>query len=153
MAKGDPKGGRPYAIEADEATLKIIKGLGQIQATTKECAAVLGVTEMTYIQFKKRHAPLIDDTYAAGSGEGLASLRRRQFQMSEKSATMAIWLGKQYLGQSDKQEIASTVEVIDRMTEDQIIERIRSLDAAIQPLLAAEGKGRIDGGIGSPTAH
>lgn len=147
------KGGRPPALVPDEKTLKTVQGLGQIQATTKECAAVLGVTEMTYIQFKKRHAPLIDDTYAEGSGKGLASLRRRQFQMSEKSATMAIWLGKQYLGQSDKQEIASTVEVIDRMTEDQIIERIRYLDAAIQPLLAVEGKGGTDAGTGSPTTH
>lgn len=147
------KGGRPPALNPDEQTLKTIKGLGQIQATTKECAAVLGVTEMTYIQFKKRHAPLIDDTYATGSGEGLASLRRRQFQMSEKSATMAIWLGKQYLGQSDKQEVAQTVEVIDRMTEDQIIERIRSLDSAIAALLAVEGKSGIDGGAGLPTAH
>ena len=147
------KGGRPPALVPDEDTLKIVKGLGQIQATSKECAAVLGVTEMTWIAFKKRHAPLIDETLDEGRGEGLASLRRRQFRMSEKSATMAIWLGKQYLGQSDKQEIASTVEVIDRMTEDQIIERIRSLDDAIRPLLASEGKDGADKGAGFPTTH
>lgn len=102
------KGGRPAKLAPDEPTLKIIKGLGQIQATSKECAAVLGVTEPTWIKFKRDH-PQVEEALINGQGEGLASLRRRQFQMSEKSATMAIWLGKQYLGQSDKQDITAAV--------------------------------------------
>ena len=28
-------------------------------------------------------------------------MRRSQFRLAEKNATMAIWLGKQYLGQKD----------------------------------------------------
>jgi len=36
---------------------------------------------------------------------GLISLRRNQFKLSEKNAAMAIFLGKNYLGQADKQEI------------------------------------------------
>ena len=32
-------------------------------------------------------------------------LRRNQFELSKKSAAMAIWLGKQYLGQKEQQEI------------------------------------------------
>ncbi len=38
------------------------------------------------------------------SSEGKISLRRRQWKLSEKNVAMAIFLGKQYLGQSDKQE-------------------------------------------------
>lgn len=34
-------------------------------------------------------------------GRGKIALRRAQFRLAEKNATMAIWLGKQYLGQSD----------------------------------------------------
>lgn len=34
-------------------------------------------------------------------GKGLLSLRRSQFQLSERNVIMAIWLGKQYLGQKD----------------------------------------------------
>lgn len=34
-------------------------------------------------------------------------LRKNQFKLSEKSAPMAIWLGKQYLGQTDRQVIES----------------------------------------------
>ena len=40
---------------------------------------------------------------------GKVSLRCAQFQLAEKSATMAIFLGKQYLGQTDVQEIKATV--------------------------------------------
>jgi len=104
-------GGRPLKLKADEATLKIVKGLGNIQATGKECAAVLGVTEPTWLKFKKDH-PSVEDAFRDGIGNGLASLRRRQFEAAQAgNATMLIWLGKQYLGQVDKQEIAQTVEV------------------------------------------
>lgn len=46
------------------------------------------------------------DAYKKYSVGGKISLRRAQFRMAETNATMAIWLGKQYLGQSDKQEVA-----------------------------------------------
>jgi hypothetical protein len=35
------------------------------------------------------------------------SLRRWQMKMAQTNATMAIWLGKQYLGQSDRQEVTN----------------------------------------------
>ncbi|MEC5289401.1 MULTISPECIES: hypothetical protein [unclassified Aurantimonas] len=105
------KGGRPPKLTADEKTLAIVKGLGNIQATSKECAAVLGVTEPTWIKFKKDNAS-VEDALRDGQGEGLASLRRRQFKAAnDGNPTMLIWLGKQYLGQADKQEIAQTVDV------------------------------------------
>ena len=44
------------------------------------------------------------DVYAQKRQGGKISLRRRQFQMAEKHPVMAIWLGKQYLEQSDKHE-------------------------------------------------
>lgn len=36
---------------------------------------------------------------------GMISLRKAQFKLAEKSAAMAIWMGKQYLGQTDKLEM------------------------------------------------
>ena len=38
------------------------------------------------------------------NGNGKIALRRFQLQQAEKNPTMAIWLGKQYLGQTDKIE-------------------------------------------------
>lgn len=103
--------GRPPALEPDEKTLKIVQGLGNIQATSKECAAVLGVSEPTWIAFKKKYAPLIDETYQTGRGQGLVSLRRKQFKLAEKNAAMAIFLGKNYLDQTDKQELSAAVSL------------------------------------------
>lgn len=39
------------------------------------------------------------------------------------------------------------------MTDEQLVERIRSLDATIRPFLDAQGEGRASGGAGSKTAH
>lgn len=45
-------------------------------------------------------------------------LRRNQFELSKKSAIMAIFLGKNYLGQTDKQEqIITTVEDLTPLAE------------------------------------
>lgn len=41
----------------------------------------------------------------------------------------------------------------DDLTDEQLIERIRSLDAAIRPFLDAEGAGGTGDGAGSTTAH
>lgn len=109
MTEEKNKGGRPRSLEADTATLKIIQGLGQIQATSKECAAVLGVSEPTWIAFKKSN-PEVEGALHMGQGEGLASLRRRQFKAAnDGNPSMMIWLGKQYLGQTDKQDITAAV--------------------------------------------
>ena len=41
------------------------------------------------------------DTYKKKSATGKMSLRRMQWKLAEKSYAMAIFLGKQYLGQKD----------------------------------------------------
>ena len=42
--------------------------------------------------------------YKKGLDKGKMSLRRKQYTMSDTNVTMAIWLGKHYLGQTDKVE-------------------------------------------------
>ena len=96
--------GRPVALEPDAKTRKIVKGLGEIQATVKECAAVLGVGEATYLRFLERN-PDINELFTNAQERGKSSLRRYQFKLAAKGhPTMLIWLGKQYLGQTDKTE-------------------------------------------------
>lgn len=48
-------------------------------------------------------------------GVGKISLRRSQWRLAEKNANMAIFLGKQYLGQKDEpeQQADSGVQIID----------------------------------------
>jgi hypothetical protein len=103
------KGGRPPKLLPDAATLKQVEGLGAIQATTKECAAFLDVSERTFISFLARH-PEARDALESGKGKGRVSLRRTQFRLAETNAAMAIFLGKNLLGQADKQELEHSGE-------------------------------------------
>ena len=43
--------------------------------------------------------------FKKGKENGKMSLRRTQFKLAEKNPTMAIFLGKQYLGQRDNIEV------------------------------------------------
>ena len=55
------------------------------------------------------------EVFAKKRGRGKIALRRAQFELAKKSAAMAIFLGKNYLGQTDRQEIvaASTGQLED----------------------------------------
>jgi len=45
------------------------------------------------------------------------------------------------------------INQMDDLTDDQLIQRIRSLDSAIRPFLDAQGASDVVGGTGSETAH
>jgi hypothetical protein len=111
--KSDPtpkRNGRPPALQCDARTLKTVEGLGRIQATTRECAAVLAVSHQTFITFMNGH-PEIGEALEKGKEEGRTSLRRTQFKLAQKNAAMAIFLGKNYLDQTDRQDINQSVTI------------------------------------------
>ena len=95
------KGGRPYALKPDKQTLKIIRGLGKIQATARECATVLGVSDPTFIIFKKTHREA-REAYEEGLVVGQASLRRRRLKMAKKSTVSEVYPIANLFGQADK---------------------------------------------------
>lgn len=98
-------GGRPK-IEIDEEQFK---GLCSIQCTLNEIAGWFKCSEDTIERWCKRELKMsFADAYKKYSVGGKISLRRYQMRMAEHNATMAIWLGKQYLGQRDQQEITLT---------------------------------------------
>ena len=100
IAKHVNRGGRPRK-EIDQNTFE---GLCEIQCTLEEIAGVLRVSEDTVERWCQRTYELrFTDTYKKFSAHGKTSLRRHQFEVAAKgNATMLIWLGKQYLGQSDR---------------------------------------------------
>lgn len=54
---------------------------------------------------KEVHGITFSEYFAQKRSSGKISLRRKQYETAlAGNATMLIWLGKQYLGQSDKQE-------------------------------------------------
>lgn len=91
--------GRPRA-EIDKKQFENLCGL---QCTLEEICGWFGVTDKTLDSWCKRtyHASF-SEVFKQKRGLGKISLRRSQWRLAEKSATMAIWLGKQYLGQRDQ---------------------------------------------------
>lgn len=86
---------------------KMFEELCSIQCTRDEICAVLDVTDKTLNTWVKEtygKESTFSAIYQQKRDGGKTSLRRKQWLMSEKNVAMAIWLGKQYLGQSDKQE-------------------------------------------------
>lgn len=83
----------------------------RVQCTAEEISAIFGMCEDTLgRRIAERGIPGISnfsDLYKRHGGEGRASLRRMQWKAAQAgNATMLIWLGKQMLGQRDKQEIS-----------------------------------------------
>ena len=98
------KGGRP----TKELDRKLFENLCAIQCTRDEICSCLEVTDKTLDRWCKRtYGESFSAVYAQKRERGKMSLRRSQFKLAEKNATMAIWLGKQYLGQAE----TSTVDV------------------------------------------
>ena len=94
-------GGRPQK-EIDQ---KVFENLCGIQCTMKEILAVLDVSDKTLTDWCRRtYGKRFSEVFKLKRQKGLISLRRTQFHLAEKSAAMAIFLGKNYLGQSDKDE-------------------------------------------------
>lgn len=65
---------------------------------------------------KNGHGMGFSEAFAIKRQKGKVSLRRTQFQLAEKNTGMAIWLGKQYLGQkepdsNDKPEQGVTIVI------------------------------------------
>lgn len=106
--------------EIDE---KMFKSLCQYQCTLKEIAGIFGVSEDTIERFCKRmYKKSFIDCFNDFRQAGLISLRRTQFKLAEKSPAMAIFLGKQYLGQKDYIEDTQIekIEVVDNVPKRDI---------------------------------
>ena len=110
-------GGRPRVA----INWAILDGLLRIQCTRREVASVLGCSEDTITRAVKRAHRMTYEEYAAShAAAGHVSIRRKQMELAMAGdRTMLIWLGKQYLGQAEKQETGihdRTVEQLARFT-------------------------------------
>lgn len=90
-----------------EIDSKIFENLCKLQCTREEICSFLDVTDKTLETWCKRtYGECFSLVFAKKREGGKISLRRAQFRLAEKNAAMAIFLGKQYLGQSDNPEPA-----------------------------------------------
>ena len=109
---GRQKKGRPTA----EFNRRTFEELCKILCTKQEIANVMGISQQTvWRRCQEIYGGTFEEVYARFADFGLVSLRRSQFALAKKSASMAIFLGKQYLGQSEQgYTSAELAKAIDR---------------------------------------
>lgn len=97
-------------LEEDFAySLHVIRHLAGIRCTQEEIATALDVSDTTLERFLKKHEQA-REAYRAGVRTNTASLRRRQYEVAMAgNVQMLIFLGKNYLAQSDKYDVAANV--------------------------------------------
>ena len=121
--------GRP-PIQIDTGQFE---SLCNMQCTLDEIAGFFKCSPDTIENWcKKNYEETFSAVYKKYSAGGKISLRRYQFRLAEKNASMAIWLGKQYLGQSDKMEIEhsaddKSIEVKMVAPSEEDVERLKKI--------------------------
>lgn len=104
-----PAGRRPKEIDQ-----KIFENLCHLQCTETEICSWFDVTDKTLAGWCKRtYGKKFSEVFAEKREGGKISLRRAQWRLAEKSATMAIFLGTNYLGQTNsyKQDVDGKIDI------------------------------------------
>ena len=118
MAKGQ--------IKQKQATInqKQFEGMCTIQCTKEEICNIFDVSDKTLTRWcEETYGLNFDGAYKKYSTGGKMSLRRTQFRLAEKNPTMALWLGKQYLGQKDVVENQN----IDMSKVDKLLDSLENM--------------------------
>ena len=91
----------------------------------------MGVTDDTLNKWcKKEYGTTFSEVFKQKRELGKMSLRRKQWKLADKSAPMAIFLGKQYLGQRD------AIEIEDKDSLDRLDEILKSVkETAIKVII------------------
>lgn len=110
MAKRGPKGPSKPMSDID---LDRVVAMMRIHCTKDEISSVLGMSTRTLDRrLKEMGQENFDTLYKKNRAHGNASLRRMQWKQADGGNTaMQIWLGKQYLGQQDKQQLEHQGEI------------------------------------------
>lgn len=109
MSTGRPK---------KEIDLTQFEKLCALQCTREEICGWFDVTDKTLDRWcKEQYGDTFSVVFSKKREAGKISLRRAQWRLAEKSPAMAIFLGKQYLGQRDN-------VIIDNPNQNSAIEEI-----------------------------
>lgn len=109
---------------------KQFENLCALQCTEEEICGWFDICSDTLNSWCKRtYKQGFSETFKQKRGKGKISLRRHQWRLAESSASMAIWLGKQYLGQRDQIDAAIAVE---DAKDDALSASLRELAAELE---------------------
>lgn len=95
-----------------------------LHCTLSECCAFFDCDDKTLNKWcREQYGSTYSEVFRIKSGLGKISLRRAQFRLAERNAAMAIFLGKNLLGQSDTPNTLAD----DTIEDDSISKALREL--------------------------
>ena len=121
LLKKIPGKGKKPMLALTEDGEKYIEKMFGMNCSTEEVAADLGISSKVLLNSANRDR--VERARIRGHERFLTEIRQQQRNILKRGdSRMAIWLGKQYLGQSDKVEASVTVEekTADTITWDDI---------------------------------
>jgi len=121
-------------IEIDKDSFEKLCGL---QCTKAEICGFFDITDKTLDAWCTRtYKKGFSDIFEQKRGAGKISLRRAQFRLAEHNAAMAIFLGKNYLGQTDNPQTVTEPEAA--TSDDALTAALREEAAKMEAEDAAE---------------
>jgi hypothetical protein len=93
----------PPVLRHDDVALAKLAELGAIQCTVAEAAQIFGVPDSRMTNFFARNGRA-RTAFEQGRALVIEQPRITQFKLAQTSPTMAVFLGKHYLGQADRRE-------------------------------------------------
>lgn len=94
------------------------------QCTEEEIADFFNMSiETINTRCKEHYGETFLETYKKYSATGKMSLRRYQFNLAKTNAAMAIWLGKQLLGQKEPEQ---NLNIKNTTLDDDTLERMKA---------------------------
>lgn len=121
------KMGRPHK----ELDPQLFENLCSIFCTQAEICEIMSVDDMTLRGWVERHyGETFSDVYKKHMGKGKMSLRRAQLKMAQTNASMAIWLGKQFLNQLDRveEQITGSVTINNSVPDSDTDEPLKPIE-------------------------
>jgi hypothetical protein len=120
MAKSKtPRRGAEALVRGPTVKARLYE-LGAIQCDLAEVAADFGASETDVANFFATSPPA-RKSYEQGVADARRQLRAAQFKLAEKSPTMAIFLGRQYLGQAERRELDASARAAETAADAEFV--------------------------------
>ncbi|MFP6891907.1 MAG: hypothetical protein VCF07_19515 [Nitrospinota bacterium] len=106
--------------------LRVVEELSSLSCSQEDAAKVVGTATTTFKRRLARDEELAE-VWERGRARAKMSLRMKQFKLASRSAAMAIFLGKNYLGQSSEplaleESIEGSEIDIERLSVDEMVQ-------------------------------
>lgn len=112
--------GRPNGRPPREFDQKLFENLCFVNCTVNEMECILSCDQRTLdVWCQRTYGERYSTVYKRFSENGKSSVRRNQLNLSKTNASMAIWLGKVWLGQKDPVEELNTKRIVGALEQIQ----------------------------------